>query len=538
MKESKELLARYVREAVGGGVQKSTLDLMVDMVRSDTPEGFHVFYETTRNRPLPSHAVKDWVPTLYGLREHTQHVRLINESFRGSTKSATFTEAFTAYQMGLHPHRSNLFVQASDDSAEMAAGNVADTITKNPMWKLYFPTVVPDEDKGWGQKGRWIQDKADSGFAQKRDRNPSLIGASFNAAIVVGKHPTGVFILDDINDDKNTESDRLNQAVNRVLTDTLFPMLEDTQWGIFNQTPWSRKDALALVKDTGVWHHMFTPVMRPCAESTPGAQFVMIEKDGNVLYSTWAILTWPEKFGPDVIAKKYKEQGAKGFARMYLLDLTAMEGIHLKREWLNYYPHMEIDPNWPVYAGMDYASTADMVKGKDPDYTAIAISCVHPSGNRILLDGYRGRLTQGEAELKLKAIAMTYPQLEGIGLELEGTGKEFYNTMIRYSDLPMIPMTTKGRSKGYRFERVMGPHFEFGRVWMSDRRTSFGEAFVDEFVNYPEGEHDDTLDAVYYSLASTGLFYEETQPAFYKPHRAWYDPEPQRASPFASWGRR
>jgi hypothetical protein len=46
----------------------------------------------------------------------------------------------------------------------------------------------------------------------------------------------------------------------------------------------------------------------------------------------------------------------------------------------------------------------------------------------------------------------------------------------------------------------MAPLFQFNRAWISDVETPFLRAFRDEWARWPHGEHDDTLDAVYWML--------------------------------------
>ena len=186
---------------------------------------------------------------------------------------------------------------------------------------------------------------------------------------------------------------------------------------------------------------------------------------------------------------------------MYLLDLQAAEGMHLKADWLHEYPYEKIQPSWPVLMGVDYASTADESRGRSRDYFAVAIGRALPSGGGlVLVDGFRGRVSQGEAEQQLKTLAAQYPTTQLIGVEAVGKGEEFYHLLLRGSRLPVVPMQPAGRSKGQRFERGMAPLFQFGRAGVTDVERPFLHAFRDEWLRWPNGEHDDTLDAVYWML--------------------------------------
>jgi phage terminase large subunit-like protein len=338
-----------------------------------------------------------------------------------------------------------------------------------------------------------------------------------------------VFCIDDINDDKNTESERENARVNRVLRETLMPMVEKARFSIFVQTPWTRKDALEVAKNMGVYTCVRTPVLSP----DPDGEEIVVEKDGNILYQEKATLTWPERFDNDLISLKYKESGRRGFARMYLLDLAATEGQVLHREWLR---RAELDTRWPVYFGIDYGSSADVAKHRDDlDFTAVGIVRKAPNGNRYIEGGVRERVSQAEAEAKLQGLARVYPEYLKGGIELDGRGGELYTTLIRNTNLKLLPMRTKGRSKGYRFEKIMAPYFEMGRVWISDADNDFIQAFMDEWLNWPNGDHDDCLDAVFWALAASGLFmesYDETVETV----SAWTEGRKKEANPFSALG--
>lgn len=541
-------LARlFEEEAKQSNIQEETVDEIRRRVRKDSPRGFEWFYLLVRNMPLPRHG-KKWVRRLYAVRRKMQlenvfiHIaKLINEAFRGSTKTTIFTETFIAYQIGLYPERSNLIVQASDDTAEEAASNIADTIMFNPGFRLLFPNVVPDERKGWGQKaGRWVWNKEFpyDDWVRLRHKNPTLLAGTYKGAGVVGKHPTGVFAIDDINDRKNTESERLNNEVNENLTDTLFPMLEGTRWQIFNQTPWTKRDALALIKDTGEWAHIHTPVMTVNPEGE--GEHLVIHKDGQIIYENWVTPTWPEKFNVDMIASKYKESGEKGFARMYMLDLTAIEGLHLRREWLHDISRDEVPRNLPVYMGVDYASSADMSVTGDPNNSALAIVMKMGNGDRIIWDGWYGQVSQAEAEIQVNRWAVANDYLELIGIETDGTGRELYSLVSRNTDLPLLEMGTGGRSKPYRFEEVMAPYFEMGRVWIAHPFTPFIHKFIDEWISWQsqKGDASDTLDAVFYALGASGLFLEEFMVSSVRQrNRPWYEAEPEAVSPWGGFGR-
>ncbi len=538
----KGLLGRVKQEAKTGRFSEELTNDLRNKVREDTPEGYLLFYILVRNRHPPKHGIY-WINEIY--KSHAAGRRTLIEAFRGATKTTMVTETFTAYRIGLEPRKSNLFVQANDDQARKHADNVAAIIESNPMWQVLFPNVVPDKQKGWSANGYWVKDSSvDEGqWQQLRDKDPTLVGAGYGASIVVGSHPSGVFAIDDINNDKNTESERLNAETNRVLTDTLLPMIEPDTWVVFSQTPWTKKDALALMKETGVWNSIKTPVMSPALEGD--GEFIEIKnKQGVIVFSGWYNLTWPQKFNKELIATKYLESGQKGFARMYLLDLQAMEGLWLKSEWLHEYPYDSISQEWPLFMGVDYASTSDKLKQKDRDYCAIYWGALSPRGTLILLDGIRMKMSQAEAEQRIIALTQTFPRLQSIGIESIGKGEEFYELLMRAPIyMPLMPIPShKGaaRSKGGRFEKVLAPLFQRGSIMISDRNTPALKAFREEWLSW-DGTgigHDDTLDAVYMmTKAAEGHIALPRIQATDRTSPLFSDRRKQKVNPFTKFGK-
>jgi len=210
-----------------------------------------------------------------------------------------------------------------------------------------------------------------------------------------------------------------------------------------------------------------------------------------------------DRFTPELISLKYKESGAIGFARMYLLDLEAAKGTALKREWISSYPHEDIQHDWPMFMGVDYASTQDKLKHKDRDYFAVVWGRIAPGGFLVIEDGYRGQISQAEAEKKMIGYVSSNPYLKQIGVESIGKGEEFATLLQRAPIfMPILPIPShkgEARTKGGRFEKVLAKMFEFGRIKISTKKTPFIEAFLNEWISWDKRQltNDDTLDAVY-----------------------------------------
>jgi hypothetical protein len=132
----------------------------------------------------------------------------------------------------------------------------------------------------------------------------------------------------------------------------------------------------------------------------------------------------------------------------------------------------------------------------------------------IIEDGILAQLSQGEAEQKIIGLVGMMPTLKQIGVESIGKGEEFYTLLMRAPMfMPLMPIPSHrgmARSKGGRFQKVLAPAFEYGRVMLSSRDTKFTKAFIDQWVSWDgtDAVKDDALDGVFMLMkASEGFIH-------------------------------
>ena len=496
------------------------VERLLERVRSDTPEGFQRFYEVVHNTTVPPHAL-EWVVAAYAAREHKKGVLI--EAFAGSTKTTTLTTMY-AYQIGLYPQKANLHLAPNDDAVTDTIAKVADIIQNNAGFKLCFPAVVPDASQGFSASGYEVRVTEDvMPYAEWRRlnsarRDPSLLGVTYTSRDLPGRHPDGMMGMDDLDNEENTTSIREKKRLRVILQGTVFSRIVPSQtWIWYIGTPWDSDDTIHYLATTGRFEHLRTPVRESGKE------------DGAPI--------WPEKFGPEAIKEQLELMGSAQFARFMLLNLDLLKGTVLKLEWLRRYPVESIHPSWPAFLGIDYASTADKAKSKDSDFFACAIGRRTPDNQVVLVDGIRERLTRGEAEAKVVALAASLPSLQLVGVETDGIGKEFYGQLLQNTRLPIWPSPTHGKSKGARFETWMAPLFEFSRAWVSTATTPFLKTFEDEWVSWDGSQraHDDTLDGVYHMLRVATGEQGVRNPAMNE--EPWYA-RTKKPNPYAALGRR
>ena len=463
--------------------------------------GYKSHYAGIFSHALPPFAW-DWITEFFEKWESGVR-RFGFKAHRGATKSTIWTIGFASYILAKYPVDGILIVQKSDTAGGKTSQAIADIVENSAGWKQMYPHLKADKAKRWAFEGYEIVDDSYSyqEWRQKvldvRPKDNSFVGYGWANGGIVGMHPNWMFV-DDILDEENTRSKRELKSVfdtmkGNVLQTLNRPPGESDPTAIFSYTPWYEDDFYAYIESTGLYHVMETPLITPAQPE---------DKDAFEWRQKYWVCAWPVKDPVKLVEDKLSEWGEMDFARMQMLDLTRAKGINLKREWLHEYPYERISPTWPVYFGVDYASSSDKLKMGDNDYFTVSIGRAMPGGGIVLVDGFREKLSMGESEERLKAIASLYPTLSTIGFEKLGKG---YDAMWRLinSGLPIIPCPRDGegkRSKGDRFERAggLGPLFQFSQAWISDAETPFLKSFKDEWVSWPGGKNDDTLDSTYW----------------------------------------
>ena len=480
-------------------------------VQAHTPVGFLWYWLLTNDLIFPDHCVA-WTKEYFECLETGEDLAL--ESFRGSIKS-TWLANIMVYLLGCSPHLENLLVQAGDNMAEENTSFMSSIIADQPGWKILFPGLEKDERK-WGAEGYEIKDtKLPYGqWRRKRTKVPSIVGGGYKSKVVLGKHPRGIFARDDINDYKNTRSPRELKTVRDTVFKEISPAADRATIEIDVFTPWVKDDIGDVRKRLTHVRHILTPIYRLDAKGKPTSE-----------------PTWPEYFPEEVIEKLRSSLPPAEWAQMYMCDLSAMQGQTLKRGWVHWYDHTEINPDWATYIGVDYMSLSDVTNVRGRDWFTLAVLKLHPNNFLILSDGYRGQITRADAEQVCLNWGETYDEtLKVMRVENLGKAEEFANWMVKNAPFRVKAEGVKNRSKAERFEVELAPVFRGSKVRVSNEPgNKFIEQFFREWLAWDSTESypDDTLDSVWHGVAAAKTFI--------KPRKDWEANKPKDEHPYAGF---
>jgi hypothetical protein len=215
-------------------------------------------------RDIPLHAFA-WVRWLYAARAEGKG--FVIEAFRGSSKTTSITVAFLAFRIGLNPHDSFLVIQATAAAAKQTCLEVADLIANNPGWHVAFPHVVPDKKLGWSMQHGYEIKRDDMDYtlwhqlcSETKGRDRTLIGLGYRSGHIVGLHPTGMLLADDIHNENNTRFVKEMDKAVAIITSNILPTLNPNSWKVFIGTPWRQGDVLQYLKATETYAMVSTPI--------------------------------------------------------------------------------------------------------------------------------------------------------------------------------------------------------------------------------------------------------------------------------------
>lgn len=163
------------------------------------------------------------------------------------------------------------------------------------------------------------------------------------------------------------------------------------------------------------------------------------------------------------------------------------EGARVKREWLRYGDGSKCIR---FAMGVDLAVSLQT----EADYTAIVVVGEDAEGTVHVVDVFRDRLTFNDILATIKSYANKW-EVQTVAIEKVQAQAYVAQELMRTTMLPIDPVTPKG-DKVARFMPLEGK-LEHGYLHLVRGLPYY---FEDELLNFPNSEHDDTVDALVYAV--------------------------------------
>lgn len=306
---------------------------------------------------------------------------------------------------------------------------------------------------------------------------------------IVGKH-YDVLIIDDIADTRNSAKREMREKMEDTLYNDIFPAMH----------PQSEYQYIHIV---GTHYH-------------PDDIYIRLESKTN--FNTLKIpAMYTDKTGSlrciwnNISEKAYKrimelkDNNPLAFEQQYQQKVRKGDGGIFKPEWLQYFSKLVSDSSGvyayiksiegieqkrklDLYAGVDLAIT----KNDNSDYFVFAVIGVDENKNIYLIDFDRGRYSFNQQLETLKRMGSKWDGLIRIGIESVAYQQALLQEASRTTDLPVIKLKTSSDkiSRLNSFSAL----FENSKVFTYRHMRGAGD-LESEFLEFPDGEHDDIPDA-------------------------------------------
>lgn len=210
---------------------------------------------------------------------------------------------------------------------------------------------------------------------------------------------------------------------------------------------------------------------------------------------------WPERYNAQDLGDIQKINTPYNWSALYQQRPTPEEGGAVKRAWWRYYeaPPADFDQ---IIQSWDLAFK-DL---KDSDY------CVGQVWGRkgaqfFLLHQVRGLMNSVEVVAAIRNITRIFPKATAKLIEDSANGPAIL-AQLQHEVAGMIPIKTKGQSKDQRLQACI-PLIAAGNVYIPGKRRPDGDyeidqlwvaEYIEELAAFPNGTHDDQLDATTQAL--------------------------------------
>lgn len=416
-------------------------------------------------------------------------------------KSAVSTVLFPSYFMARNPYR---YVMSCSYNAELAKdfGRQIRDIVEQPSMSQAFP------DFGLSNESR----AADTWRTQS--------GGAYFAVGVGGTtsgRPANVLIVDDpIKSREDAESITQRNKTWNYYASALSTRLQPQPDGsnpkqIIILTRWHPDDLAGRLMATedwaeGRWKHINFPAIKKVRSGTKVDRRTLPPDDpkhvppetrlmdipSNCRYARPLVeqSLWPERF-PIEDLKRRERLNPREFASLYQQQPYIEGGNLIKTEWWRHYPK-DLSPE--SFQTLIITVDTAFKKTETADYSVACVAGLDRSGDIYVVDIIRGKYEF--PELKQRLIRLNN-QWRGRGLravyvEDKASGQSLIQELKRESGIAVVPFKAE-RDKVSRVNAIL-PIIQGGRVFIPEE-SPWLDPFIDEMVTFPNGMHDDQVDA-------------------------------------------
>jgi len=404
---------------------------------------------------------------------------------RGFLKSTLITIGKTLQWICEDPSVRILIANATYSMAVAFLNVIKRHLHNNELMAEIFGQLAIEPDK-WSESAITLK-QAKEVIGGEKEATVLCYGMGGN---LVSQHYDKIILDDVVNENTISTRDQIEKTIQfyRMCQ----PLLEKDGELIVIGTRWHEQDLYDWImdKENGVIQE-FNVFFRRALENELW--------DDNVKQFVKGTSLWPEKYSLDDFTKIRRKMGPYAFSSQFLNDPFPSSDADFKREWFRYYDESDLrGADMNRYTLIDPAISLE----KTADYTGVITVGIDKFSNVYILDILRARLKVNELNNLIFQQNERWHPLQ-IGIEdvafqraLRYSLKQEEEKRKRY--LPIIELKPYARSKDQRIKGLQ-PLYANGKVYHS-KELVYNVYLEDELTRFPNGKHDDLIDALAYSL--------------------------------------
>jgi predicted phage terminase large subunit-like protein len=200
---------------------------------------------------------------------------------------------------------------------------------------------------------------------------------------------------------------------------------------------------------------------------------------------------WPERF-PLEDLKRRERLNPREFASLYQQQPYIEGGNIIRTEWWQKYP-ADLAPE--RFSTLIITADTAFKKTETADYSVLCVAGMDVNGDMYVVDVIRGRWDFPELKQRMIRLNSYWrgKGLRAVYIEDKASGQSLIQELKRESGVSVIPYKVVN-DKVARVNAIL-PIIEGGRVLLPDQ-SDWLDDFIDESVSFPNGNHDDQVDAV------------------------------------------
>lgn len=312
--------------------------------------------------------------------------------------------------------------------------------------------------------------------------------------------PVDILIIDDpIKDREQADSLTYRDRVWDWWTDVALPRLAPGAPVVLILTRWHQDDLagrLLAAEDGARWRVLNIPAQADF-DPAKGETDPLGREPGEWMISARKGRT-PERWEAIRTAA-----GSRTFTALYQGRPSPESGDVLKREWWRRYdtPLWWQDPNGSFHAAGGTLSMSWDMAFKDTKSSDFVVGQVwaRKGARAFLLDQVRARLSFTDTLAAFTRLSAKWPEAHAKLVEDKANGTAVIDSLT--TEIPGIVAVTPHESK-YARASAISPFVEAGNVWLPEQSVALFdvEGFIDECAAFPNGTHDDQVDALSQAL--------------------------------------